>query len=480
MINLSLITPELFLAISAFVVLVGDLFLPRESKRALAAITALVLVLAVVISVSGSDIQGFLYNGMVIVDDYTTFFRILFPLMSLSVVLMSVDFVHQRLRYPGEYYSLILFATLAMIGMAEAGEIITAYISLELLNFCLYVLVSYARDNPKSNEAGLKYIILSAFASALLLYGFSFLYGIAGTTSYVGIAQALETLITTNGLSGGLVMALVLITAGLGFKVAAVPFHMWTPDVYEGAPIPVTALISVASKAAGFALLLRFFSGALAPVAAEWGIVVAVIAVVSMTIGNLVAIQQHNMMRLLAYSSISQVGYLLIGLVALNSFTASAVLLHVAGYGASNLVAFMCATAYFNLTGKDEISDYAGLAERAPFLALSMTIALFSLAGLPFFAGFVTKFYLFTAAANSGLLWLVAIAVTNSLISLYYYIQVVRQMYISQPQDMSRLPMPALTVGTLIVLLAAVILIGVYPAPVVTAVEGAVRVLGLS
>ncbi len=477
MIDFSLITPELFLVGAAFVVLVGDLFLPKDGKQGLALVSALALVLFIIISISFADAKGSLYNGLVLVDSYTIFFRILFPLISLSVVLMSVDFVPQRLRYPGEYYSLILFATLAMIAMAEAGEIITAYISLELLNFCLYVLVSYARDNPKSNEAGLKYIVLSSFASALLLYGFSFLYGIAGTTYYYGIAQSLSQ---AGGLNGGLIMALVLITAGLGFKVAAVPFHMWTPDVYEGAPMPVTAFIAVASKAAGFALLLRFFSTALAPIAAEWGIVIAIIAAMSMTVGNLVAIQQRNMMRLLAYSSIAQVGYLLIGLAALNSFTASAVLLHIAGYGVSNLVAFMCATAYFNLTGKDEIRDYAGLAERSPLLALSMAIGLFSLAGLPFFAGFITKFYLFTAAADSGLLWLVAVAVINSLISLYYYIQVVRQMYISQPQEMNRLPIPRLTVGTLVVLLAAVILIGIYPAPVLSAVETAVQVLGLS
>ncbi len=477
MIDFSLITPELFLVGAAFVVLIGDLFLPRGSKKGLAAISALALVLFMVISVSLRDMEGSLYNGLVLIDGYTVFFRILFALMSLSVILMSVDFVSQRLKYPGEYYSLILFATLAMVAMAEAGEIITAYISLELLNFCLYVLVSYARDNPKSNEAGLKYIILSAFASALLLYGFSFLYGIAGTTYYDGIAG---TLAQAGSMSSGLIIALVLITAGLGFKVAAVPFHMWTPDVYEGAPIPVTAFIAVASKAAGFALLLRFFSSALAPVADDWGIVIAIIAAISMTLGNLVAIQQRNMMRMLAYSSIAQIGYLLIGLVVLNSFTASAILLHLAGYGVSNLVAFMCATAYFNLTGKDEIRDYAGLAERSPLLALSMAIGLFSLAGLPFFAGFITKFYLFTAAADSGLLWLVTIAVINSFISLYYYIQVVRQMYISQPQEPNRLSVPGLTVGTLAALLAGVIWIGIYPAPVLNAVEAAVQVLGLS
>ncbi|MBM2826485.1 MAG: NADH-quinone oxidoreductase subunit [Dehalococcoidia bacterium] len=476
MINFALLIPEFALTGLAISLLATDLFLDRRQKGWLSLLCVLSLVAVILVTIPLIGSTGSLYNGLFLVDGYTHFFRILFPLMSIFIVLISVDFVKLHLRYPGEYYGLILLATLAMIIMAAAGEIITAYISLELLNFCLYVLTSYAKDDPRSNEAGVKYIILSAFASALLLYGFSILYGMTGTTYYSGIAQALQS---TEASTPGLFLALALITAGLGFKVAAVPFHMWTPDVYEGAPVPITAFIAVASKAAGFALLLRLFSLALGPAIDQWSGIIAIMAVVTMTVGNLVAIQQRNIKRLLAYSSISQVGYLLMGVAALNPMSASALVLHVVGYGASNLAVFLCVTVYFNQTAKENISDYSGLAERAPFLAFALTISLFSLAGMPIFAGFITKFYLFTAVAQAGLLWLSVVAIINSMVSLYYYLQVVRYMYIGAPSEPGRLGASPLANMALALLVLAVTGIGVYPAPLVRAVDAAVRALGL-
>ena len=472
--NASLVLPELLLAVLIFVPFVADLFLAQERKQRLGYVSIGLLALLILVTALQTGL-GSLYGGLYVVDAYTHFFRLFFPITALFVILLSLDYVRLRLRYPGEYYGLILMATLAMVLMAGAGELITAYISLELLNFCLYVLASYAKDDPKSSEAGTKYIILSMLASALLLYGISYIYGITTTTSYSGIAQALSS----QGTSPGLMAGLVLVTAGLGFKVAAVPFHMWTPDVYEGAPTPITAFIAVASKAAGFALLLRLFGTAFLPAIESWQPLFAVLAALTMTLGNLVAMQQQNIKRLLAYSSIGQAGYLLMGVTTLSQLSANAVLFHLAGYAATNLAAFLCVIAYQNLTGREDLEGYAGMAQRAPFTAFGFAVALFSLAGMPFFAGFTTKFYLFTAAATQGYLWLVGLAIVNSLVSLYYYAKVVRQMYIESPSDPSRLRVPGLANGTLAALVLLIIAIGVYPAPLVAIIEVAAAALGL-
>ena len=284
-----------------------------------------------------------------------------------------------------------------MMLLAASGELLTAYISLELLSFGLYVLVSYDRYNPKSNEGGTKYILLGAFSSALLLYGISQVYGLLGTTRFDGISEALSA---TSELSPGVLLGLVLIITGLGFKVAAVPFHMWAPDAYEGAPIPITAYLAVGSKVAAFALILRLFTEALMPAVADWQLVLAIVAALTMVLGNMVALVQRNIKRLLAYSSIGHVGYLLMGIAALaavgsdgevsvehSRLASNGVMLHLVAYAITNMAVFLSLSAIFNITGKDGISDLAGLARRAPFVAVVLTAALFSLAGLPIFAG---------------------------------------------------------------------------------------------
>jgi NADH-quinone oxidoreductase subunit N len=297
---------------------------------------------------------------------------------------------------------------------------------------------------------------------------------VSGTTSFAGIAQALSG--ETSDFALAMFLGIVLIIAGLGFKVAAVPFHMWTPDAYEGAPLPIAAFISAISKAAGFALFLKLFGQALLPLADDWRWLIAGLSAATMILGNLVAIQQHNIKRLLAYSSIGQVGFMLMAIAALtpdSTVAASALVLHLTGYVISNLAAFVCAIIYYNLTSKDEIADYAGLAERAPFLALCMSIALFSLAGMPLFAGFATKFILFQAAAAQDLLWLSAIAVFMSFISLYYYLGVIKQMYMVEPEEKSRFPIAWPEYGVLAVLTVGVLLVGLYPQPLFDGVENA-------
>ena len=482
--DFSLLAPEFMVTGLAFLILTGDFFLRSDRKDLLA--YASVAGLAVVMGFSLAFLWGkddSLYDGVVLIDGYSLFFKGFFLVLGGFVVLGSVDYVRRHLDHPGEYYGILLFTVVAMMLMASAGELLTAYIALELLSFGLYVLVSYDRYNPKSNEAGTKYILLGAFSSALLLYGISQVYGLTGTTRFDEIA---ESLVATSQMSPGMLVGLVLIIAGLGFKVAAVPFHMWAPDAYEGAPTPVTADLAVGSKAAAFALGLRLFTEALIPAVADWQLLLVIMAALTMTLGNLVALVQRNIKRLLAYSSIGHVGYLLLGVAALaavdpdqgvsvelSHLAASGVMLHLVAYAITNMAAFISVTAIYNATGKEEIADFAGLARRAPVVAMVFTAAVFSLGGLPLFAGFVSKFYLFTAAATQGLLWLAGLAIFTSLISLYYYLQVVRQMYIEPATDPTPLRVPRLTLGVLGVLLVGMVFVGVYPAPLMDAIRHA-------
>jgi NADH-quinone oxidoreductase subunit N len=470
----SLLTPEFSLGGLAALILALDLFVPRFRKEWLPYVAAAGLLGVLGLSCGWVNKESN-FAGLLYVDNYTTFFRIFFTATAAAVCLASAQFVRDKLRHPGEYYSLLVLSTIGAIYMAAARELLTAYISLELLSFSLYVLVSYAKFDARSNEGGLKYMLLGAFSSALFLYGLSLIYGSAGSTFYADIAAAYAS--GTAQFELGLLMGLVLVLAGLGFKVAAVPFHMWTPDAYEGAPLPITAYLSATSKAAGFALLLRLFSSAFMPVLNDWQWMFAALSALTMVLGNLVALQQHNIKRLLAYSSIGQVGYMLMAIAALSSDTASALLLHMSGYVVTNLAAFTCIIAWYNLTGKEEIADFRGMAERAPLLAASLAAALFSLSGMPLFAGFFTKFILFQAVANEGYLWLSVIAVVMSFVSLYYYLIVIKEMYISQPDEPGRLPVPLLMQGLTVVLVAGVFYVGIYPRHLLEAAHEATKLL---
>ena len=482
--NFLLLLPEFMVTGLAFVVLTLDFFLRAERKHWLGIVGAggLLITLAVTL-LTQWDTEGVLYDGLVTIDSYSLFFRATFLVMGTVVMLSSVEYVRRNLDHPGEYYAIIAFTVVGMMLLASSGELLTAYISLELLSFGLYVLVSLDRYNPKSNEGGTKYILLGALSSALLLFGISQVFGLLGTTRFDGIAEALSF---TGEIAPGVVVGLVLIIAGLGFKVAAVPFHMWAPDVYEGAPIPITGYLAVASKAAAFALVLKLFAQSLMPVVAEWQLVLVVMAALTMTLGNLVALAQSNVKRLLAYSSIAHVGYLLMGVAALaavgpddkiqlqlSHLASNGVMLHIVAYGVTNLAAFLALAAFYNATGKDDIADLAGAARRSPYLSMVLAASMLSLAGLPVFAGFVSKFYLFSAVASQGMLWLAGVAIFTSLISLYYYLRVLRQMYIEPPVDASPIKLPRLTAGLLGALLLAMVYLGVYPAHLMGAIQHA-------
>jgi NADH-quinone oxidoreductase subunit N len=491
--NIELLTPEFALAGLAFLVFAVDLFLPEGKKGMLGWLSIAGLIALIVLSlIMLWDEQESLYDGLLAVDDFALFFKVFFMGMGIFIILSSMDFVENKLRHQGEFYGLLLFSILGMNIMAQSRELLTAYIALELLSFSLYVLAAYAKDSAKSNESALKYIIVGAVSSAILLYGVSMVYSTLGVTKFEDIAIGLAS---ASEVAPALWVGVGLILVGLMFKVSAVPFHMWAPDVYEGAPYPVTAYLAIGSKAAAFALILRLVSEGFVPAAErweQWQLVFAVLAAVTMLVGNLVALAQKNLKRLLAYSSIGHAGFILAGITALSSnsdLASNGVMFYLVGYSITNLVVFAALISFFNMTGKEMISDLGGLADQQPFLAACLGMGLFSLAGLPIFAGFTMKFYLFTAVASEGFLWLAALAVFASLISLYYYLQVLRQIYIEPApleEDgaamvdthpaLTRIPsFPLLTVlgtGT-----AAMIWLGVYPRPLIEVIEAASRAL---
>ena len=477
-VDFTLLFPEFLLAGLAILVLGVDLMVREDRRNVVTAVVAAVgmSVVAVFALVTQWNEDETLYNGLYFVDQYSLLFKTFFLALGAVAVLMSIEYVGRRMNHPGEYYSLLVFSVLGAVMMAGSGELLTAYISLELLTFSLYVMVSLSRGDRRSAEAGTKYILLGALSSAILLYGISLLYGTLGTTMFRVIDPALAFSLGTPTVLIGFAMVL----AGFGFKLAAVPFHMWAPDVYEGAPTPVTAHLSVLSKAAGFALVLRFFAEALPSSIDQWQLTVAIIAAATMTVGTLSALAQRNIKRLLAYSSVGQVGFLMVGLIALTPDSANAVILHLIGYAFSNLAVFMVVIAVENGTGREDIEGYAGLANRAPLSAMAMTAGMFSLAGLPIFAGFITKFYLFTSAADEGWLWLVGLAIANSLVSLYYYLRVVRQMYVEEPAGSSPLAVHRLSTLVVVGMLAGTIFVGVYPGPLLHLIEAASASLGLA
>ena len=486
--NFALLLPEFLVTGLAFLVLTLDFFLRADRKHLLAYLSVIGLVGILAFSLTYLwNKDDSLYEGIILIDGYALFFKSFFLVLGGVVVLTSLDYVRRHLSHQGEYYGILLFTVVAMMMLAASAELLSAYIALELLSFGLYVLVSYDRYNPKSNEGGTKYILLGAFSSALLLYGISQVYGLLGTTRFDGISQALSM---APELSPGLLVGLVLIIAGLGFKIAAVPFHMWAPDAYEGAPIPVTAYLAVGSKVAAFALILRLFTEALLPAVDEWQFILVIMAALTMVLGNLLALVQQNIKRLLAYSSIGHVGYLLVGVAALaavdsdgrvsvefSHLASNGIMLHLVAYAITNMAAFLSVSAIYNITGKEEIADLAGLSRRSPMVAAVLAAALFSLAGLPIFAGFASKFYLFNAAATQGLLWLAGLAIFTSLISLYYYLNIIRQMYIERAEDVSPMHIPRLTLGVLGALLIGMVFVGVYPAPLMEAIQHASDVI---
>ena len=478
--NFWLLSPELSLCGIALVVILLDLFI--EQKKVLAGISVIGLIIPLAFTIALWGEQQASFSGMLVVDNFSLFFKFLILGIAALVILSSVDYVSKFARFQGEYYALILLSAGGMMLMASTGELISIYIALELASISLYVLASFLKD-PKSSEAGLKYMILGAISSAILLLGMAFVFGLTGTTHLDQIADKVGGLISGGQLtdSPALLLGIVLMVAGFGFKIAAVPFQMWVPDVYEGAPTPITAYLSVASKAAGFAVILRVFYTAFGAetISGDWAMIFAVLGAISMTLGNVVAIAQSNIKRMLGYSSIAHAGYIMVGLAAIGTLGKGGVLFFLAGYALANLGAFIAIIAISNKIGSDEITDYSGMARRSPVIALILAFCLISLIGIPPTVGFMAKFYIFNAAIQQNLLWLVIIAALNSVISAYYYLRVVKLMYVGEPASEEAIPSSIPLRITLAITSLGVLVLGVYPWLVLRLAETAVAAFPL-
>jgi NADH-quinone oxidoreductase subunit N len=460
--NYQLLLPQVFLFLWAIILFIVD-FATKEKKHNLSYVALLGIVVSLILVLTSP--QGELFGGMFLADHFSSFFSLIFLLTGFLTILSSIEVTKKFQANQGEYFGLILLSMVGMMFLACAGELLTLYVSLELATIPLYVLASYRKDEPKSSEAGLKYLILGGISSALLLYGISLIYGLTGTTFLSQIRGSLVITFLSGGGEVGpaLVLGFVFLIAGFGFKLALVPFHMWVPDVYQGAPTPVTAFLSVASKATGIAAFLRVFFQAFLLFQVDWVMLMAVLAALAMIIGNIIALLQTDIKRMLAYSSIAQIGYILLGVVAATVRGTASVAFYTFVYLFANMGAFIATIAFNNATGSDQIKDFAGLSRRSPALAAMMAIFMLSLVGIPPLAGFIGKYYLFSAAIEQGYIWLVIVAVLTSVISLYYYLGVVRQMYFQTSTEENSIVASGALRTALIICVIGVLLFGIYP-----------------
>jgi len=436
-IDIIAVIPELILLAAACLILLVEPFLKADKTAVLAlALTGLVGAAAVSLGLSGQDRTAF--AGMIVLDDWAVFFKVLFAVGATITLLMSSSYLESHRRHMGEYYALVLFAVIGMNLMAAARNLIVFYVALELMAISSYILAAYFRYRVRSNEASLKYFLSGSFASAVMLYGISLVYGLSGSTDYLTVGRA----VGQQGGTAGVVFAVFLVAIGLAFKVSSAPFHMWTPDTYQGAPTPVAAFFSVGPKAAAFSVILAASVVAFPGQAVEWGVLFIGLSVVTMLVGNLFALVQSNIKRMLAYSSIAHAGYLLAGVGAMgwgkHSYPGQGVLIYLVAYTFMNLGAFGV-LAYLKAQDPEKF-DYslarlAGLGRRSPWAAVLFSLFLLSLTGIPGTAGFIGKFYVFSGVVRADLIWLAVLAVVLSAVSAYYYLRVIMYMFFREPEE---------------------------------------------
>ena len=464
-INFSAIAPALTVMITAVEVLLIGLFFQKVQRELLAivGIIGLIVSLGELGRMWGKDITGF--GGMVGNDNFTIAFQMIFIIAAFLAALLSLNRIEDEYVSYGEFYGLLLFALSGIIVMVQGLNLLIVFLGLEILSISLYILTGFRKMRADSIEAALKYFLLGAFSTGSLLYGIALIYGTTGSFSFKGISSY----VNANGFTNVLFVAgIILFLVGLAFKAAFVPFHQWTPDVYQGAPTPIAAFMSVGAKGAAFAVLIRLFVSVAAFSTREWTIAIWVLALLTMTIGNVVAIVQQNIKRMLAYSSIAHAGYILVGVLAGNEMGRSAVLFYLMAYTFMNLGAFGV-VSYLGISHKVEnlrIESYRGIGYKYPFAALAMAVFMFSLAGVPPTAGFIGKFYLFSAALKAGFVWLVILSVLNAVISAYYYLRVVVAMYMQEPEEGKVFELPAASWGVGLALLLAVLgvlYMGIFP-----------------
>jgi len=488
--DLQLIIPELILTICACVALVMEVILPYRKSKTIAYFSLAGILLAIVSLVaqyasrSSFPLEGF--YGMIRIDGFALIFQSIFLIGAALAIAISVRYLDIEGEQHGEYYALVLFATVGMMFLACGFDLITLYISLELMALTFYVLVAFTKREKRSNEAAMKYFLLGAFSSGVLLYGMSLIYGVAGSTNLGEIGRAIAAIASSSAEAGApslrpmLLLGMIALAAGLFFKIAAVPFHMWAPDAYEGAPTSVTAFLSTASKAASFALYARIFMEALNAIRSDWAPLLGLVAAITIMVGNWAAVTQENSKRLLAYSSISNAGYILLGLVAGNSYGYTGLMIYLLVYTLMNMGAFgiIISLRRRGIIG-DNVDDLTGLAHKAPGMAAMMGIFMLSLGGLPMTGGFIGKYFLFGGLLQRGktdgktwYYWLAGWAILNTVVSFYYYVRFIRVMYLGdriaddKPLSLS----PALQTA-LVFSLAGIIFIGVYPQPLIEIVQ---------
>ncbi len=502
--------PEIILTLGVLALFIADLLIKRSDKRvpALAGLALLFLLGSGVATLLLSGAAGkALFGGLLVHDSLAMFFKWFFLGATALAIWMAAPSSEIAPERMGEYFALLLAMCLGMNLMASSTDLLMVYLSLELVSLVSYVLAGYRRADRRASEASLKYVIYGGVASGIMVFGMSYIYGLLGTTDLSVLAQNLSRFNPAAGLplsrAGGqlaLVVAVVFVLSGIGYKVASVPWHMWCPDVYEGAPTPFTAFLSVGPKAAGFALALRFFFGAMASVGSDqpeqvariaagvpWPAILGAVAAATMTLGNFAAINQTNLKRLLAYSSIAHAGYITMGLASGTNLGNLAVLVYLTIYLFMNVGAFLVVLSVARAGGSESIFEYRGLAKRSPFAAIAFAIFLFSLTGLPPFAGFIGKFYLFAAVVvkarsavgfdATGWWTLAIIGVLNSAVSLYYYARIVRAMFLEKPVQEKPVPIPLSYAGLLAGLAAAVLVFGVWWSPIYDAAQNAVRAM---
>lgn len=462
-VNWSTVGPELILSLAAMGLLIFSVLSKASARRAIPYLSLLAVIAAFVLAAGQWGRAEYGFQQMVVLDHYSLFFKYIFLLTAGLTILMSIRFLREEGFEFGEYYVLILLATVGMMLMAAATDLLIVFLGLETFSLALYILAGFFRTQPKSVESSLKYFLLGAFSTGFLLYGIAFIYGATGTTNLKEIYQFVRAIkLTADPL---LLLGMGLLIVGFGFKVASVPFHMWTPDVYEGAPTTITAFMSVGPKAAGFAAFFRVFLYAFGSLQTDWVWILWVLAVLTMTLGNIVAIAQKNIKRMLAYSSIAHAGYILVALVAAGEMGPASLLYYILAYAFMNLGAFGVVILYGRKNEENiEIRDYSGMAHKYPLLAAAMTIFMFSLAGIPPTAGFVGKFYIFSAAVKAGYIGLAIIGVLNSALSVYFYLRVTVMMYMRSPEkELKSLELSPTMILALIIAVVGTLQLGITP-----------------
>ena len=467
--DLSQIAPIAALTLFLLFAIVVDLVLPKGRRGDVVVMVAAfgyVLSLATAFYRWNYGSNGPAYRGYATGDKFALFFEILFTVLGVLTLAISHPYLKRRRFLEGEFHILILAAVIGMMVLASATSLVTAFLGLELLSIALYIVCGYARGETRSQEAAAKYLLVGGFASAFVLYGMALIYGGTGTTLIPEIATTLQSSSSGNPL---ILLGIVLMGVGFAFKISAAPFHMWTPDVYQGAPIPVTAFMSVGTKAAGFAMVIRIFAGGLPHLAPEWQVLLAFVAATSMIVGNLMAIVQSSLKRLLAYSGIAQAGYVLIGVIAGGQAGLAAVLFYLFVYMFMNFGAFAVVTMLAGPDGdRDRLSDLDGLYRRSPLMAVLMTVFMLSLAGFPPFVGFFGKLFLFTAGVSAGYTWLVVLAVLMSVVSVYYYVRVLIPVWSSSTRT-DKLESSVSSTMAIVLSGALSLVLGLYPTTVLIA-----------